>query len=442
MIPHRVTFGDWDHYTDGYGTAFTLDWSAPAAMRGRFSYPYIEAIRQALNERMLPFGHRLSAADGISAEPWMGRILWSAIGLLQTTGIWPSHATPLTAASDTAQQAAWAAAVAAGTADPQSDYLTHSTPYGGTRFQTALPCAWVDPALLPTLHNRVFPWPDTVSATAYCGQWLVEYPGVPNTWDAGLTRLLDAAGITTPATRAFFLTLQSPRYHFGGWPALLPASELVWTLRQLLSRLTCCVCDDIFVLGAWKTAPSIANLEHRYTCRNYGTLSDAIAAFNAATAWTSTPPANSFYPEYVRHVAGTSGGETNITLDEGHVIARSRADCTWHHPARVAITAEQAVWLSLFNPMQTIGRPYFQSQDYPDITGVATGEDPGAESRVAAVIKSSSIAAGTFTTQQKIGDFADCSVDIEVSGINLGGWYAYPGPQRWDFAVPGGFTFR
>ena len=51
MADHTLTFTDWDNYTDGQGTAFTLDWSSEAAMRGKPAYPYMEALRQALLQR-------------------------------------------------------------------------------------------------------------------------------------------------------------------------------------------------------------------------------------------------------------------------------------------------------------------------------------------------------------------------------------------------------
>jgi len=55
----ELTFTDWEHYTDSDGTARVLDWSSPVAMRGQPVYPFLEALRQAMAER-------------VAAIDWMG----------------------------------------------------------------------------------------------------------------------------------------------------------------------------------------------------------------------------------------------------------------------------------------------------------------------------------------------------------------------------------
>ena len=52
MAIHDLTFTGWGNYTDGDGNAFTLDWSSSANMRGNRLFPYVDAIRQAVNEKV------------------------------------------------------------------------------------------------------------------------------------------------------------------------------------------------------------------------------------------------------------------------------------------------------------------------------------------------------------------------------------------------------
>ena len=82
MPSHTLTFSDWNNYVDGNGNSHTLDWSSPAAMAGQFLYPYVEALRQAANERLaVRFPWRLDAAIEAASSGY--DLKWTVMALDQ-----------------------------------------------------------------------------------------------------------------------------------------------------------------------------------------------------------------------------------------------------------------------------------------------------------------------------------------------------------------------
>ena len=292
-----------------------------------------------------------------------------------------------------------------------------------------------------------------MAVKGYPGIWAASYPsmlmyGASDAdsdrlafWQERMTALLDAAGVTDTATRTFFLT----RHHAGEYACWMRLrntppvrAEVLWALRQMLPLFTCCVYGS--------GGGALTNVEHLCVIHPAGTpFADTIAAFNALSTWGAAPTGIG-YNEFARHVGAMDGAANDFSeydLSE-NIIIRSRGDATFMHPLHCAATVETSVSLGNVwqNGFSLPYRPYFQTQDWPGITGVGTGINPPNDA-VLAALGSASVAADDFSTTLKVGDWTGYNLDNGTYPDNLilAGWYASPSYQRWDFAVPGGFVF-
>ena len=197
MVTPTLTFSDWDNYVDDNATAFTLDWSSASAMQGKFAYPYVDALRLALNERMAVFGLVIPALpqSSLFTRHWAWHVIESVAGLVVGSS------------------------------------------YGGGY--------WIDPALLTTLHNVQHrsvgnALSTAITDAAYTGL-NIGLPGVSNpAWTASLNHLMDDSGVTDATFRAW-----AEAWNTRANTTYAPCAMLLFNLKLMLSKLDTLVILDV-----------------------------------------------------------------------------------------------------------------------------------------------------------------------------------------------------
>lgn len=368
-----LTFSDWDNYTDADSNARTLDWTSAAALQGQLAYPYLDALRQALNERQALFASPIPALPAGSpfARHWAWHVVGSVAGLVV-----------------------------------------------GSTYGSGL---WVDPALLSTLHNvehyaSAGSYGDDIVAAAYTGLNAGYMPGGSETaWLASLNRLMDDAGVTDTVFRAW---AEDWNHHANRYYA--PSAALLWNLKQMLAHL-----DTLIVLemprpadsatsqpwgssGLKVTGGTSAGRAVHY--EDATTWADAVTAFNA-TSWAGTWPAEGPYWSTVGHKAQDGTG--------GITINRVRRTDSFIIPTIPSAAVEIAG--NLYAGYGSELTP----ADFTGLSGYAYDQQYLLEVR-----DTLTTTGGTRNTP--FGDFGDCSLDAET--LDWIGWILGNYSLRFDFA--------
>ena len=348
-MTNALTFTDWGHYTDDGANARTLDWTDYAAMQGQFAYPYLEALRQAVNERTLLY---LAPVPALAVgSPWTRKWAWTVLDAAISLAIGPN----------------------------------------------VLKAYWVKPALLPTLHNvQHYTAGPTLGAAivdaAYAG--LDAYiPGMDETlWQAALTRLLDDAGVTDAAFRAW----AANRNHWTN-EYLVPMASLLWNLKAMLSKLDTLVLLEIaqpadaattslVATGLQVTGGTSAGRAVHY--EDATTWAAAVTAFNAL-AWAGTWPEEGSYWHTIGHKA--KGNSHNITIN------RVRRTDSFAFPTMPSARVEFA------GNLQWTGFDTFVPSDFAGLSGYAYDQKWLLE------VQDTRDTSGS-TEALTFGDYADCSL--------------------------------
>lgn len=256
-MTQRLTFTDWEHYTDEDGTAHSLDWTDDAAMVGQFAYPYLEALRQALNARIeLDFVWIGSVQTVLDTRLWAKLILWNALAYPHSGRLLYTHRVPSTPEAEADVWWIWLTKVASGEIpasglygeEREAAFQKYSpTPYPGGSSRW-----WVDREMVPTLHDTYDGswWTSGALYSAWRSPAAVP-PGEDEEAFLALlreqtrTKLLDDAGIGDVSFRSWFLSEQFTTDllavgAFSRWSPVLKAS-LLRHAKALISKLTCCV---------------------------------------------------------------------------------------------------------------------------------------------------------------------------------------------------------
>jgi len=410
MAIHDLTFSDWDNYTDGDGTAFTLDWTDVAAMTRQFPYPYVEAIRQALVARfnvsrrnafvgvLVP----ISLNDPVLSTAWVNEVLQKAIQYLRG---WSSF---FAASSDT-------------------------------------PFDWIRPGKILTLDNVPEPYTDLLTNdTIYIGSSnRANYYAMSDGWTHGQTNMLDDAGIVDTAFRTWWLTPNS----WGGYMGiennlLFPFATVLLNVKKMLSLLVNCIDARIFFQsGVGGTTRLTINGSD---IREYSTpIEGGEAGWYAAkdafdlVPWSTTPPTNP------RHKVSFIGPWTGA----GYIFTRVRTDVdidlggTETRDVEISINLPFLYWETWWY----LGQTYLQPWDYPGVDPTQlpfhASTDPMPPPRwVYGAARTESGHVGP-TLSHVFGDFGDSTLRYE-GGKRNGGWNTYSLLILEDFNVTDGFTFR
>ena len=417
MATFDLTFTDWDNYTDGNGTARTLDWTAPS-MKGQFCYPFIDALRKALNERMV-ISHR-----GINRDPyvlpaltvrtnataWIEYVLKSCIYYLRT------------------RLAPW----------NMSDSRAFLT--------------WVAPGTLPTLVDQTYyTYPTALRAGAYCGL----YGNVLN-WEEAQTRLLDAAGVLDPTFRAWWLKMSG----LYGWPIetnlLYPNAYLVWALKKMISQLVRSVAD--YRSGSSWEYIQLVSSEYRYVVVDWTNTADLNAAFNASPAWVEGTCPVQYVPGYWSWAdplgVATHGAKQGLgssywswsggSLDGKALVTRNRN--TFQFPTHDLPISNGEYGFMFSWGYTPAGVPALITGDFPEVT---VGYDGPWQNYIICHPVRSYTGEDVSGEVYMTGDYGDSIIPTFVPppsqpyNVAEHGWRGGPWTlHTQDWNVPGGFTFR
>ena len=416
MATFDLTFTDWDSYTDGMGNSRTLDWTA-ANMQGVFCYPFLDALRQSLNERMV-ISHRGLTRDPYELPPvssvqnntaWEQYVLKSCIYYLRT------------------ELAPW----------NRSDSRAFLT--------------WVAPGTLPTLVDQTYyTYPTALRAGAYCGL----YGSITN-WAEAQTRLLDAAGVLDTTFRTWWLQMQEGGLY--GWPIevnlLYPNAYLVWALKSMFSQLVRSVSDYRQSSSAWERM-QVVDWQYREVIQDWTDLATLNAAFNATSWTTGTPLVRDYSYGGGVHCTCCHGGQIGYGLPwpfvwnnptgvlQG-VIVRRRY--TYQFPTHdQPISSGEYGFMLSWGTAGSVARPILNTDDFPEITVGYSGPWKNY------IVCHSS---RTFSEEDMsgethvVGDYGDSQIKLlKYKNPNLvwnEGWHG----GDWalivqNFDVPGGFVFQ
>lgn len=411
-----LTFSDWDNYVDGDANAFSLDWSSPAAMLGKPAYPYVDAIRQALNERITisqvgATDRTIAAATSSQlSENWIEYVLKTAIEYLRATDF----------------------------------YGANPTSYGAFD--------WIVPGSLSTLHDVQGGARVALSdSTLYPGYGL--YWADSTLWTSRVTAMLDAAGIADSALRTWWLS--NP-----GSPTaieekmIFPRADVVHLLKSLLSLLTLGV-ETRFISSApeWN-GPNTTPTANYWRFGKAGTYAGAVAIMNAQSwqattytvgvGWSTWPDAYlyGFHGDGPGH-RGEQASSTNLLdINPGAAFLRWRTDYDIPLYGTAKRDGEIGLLCTMYNPAVGLGSPYLFPSDYAALVNTPAGIDPDP--------------GGIFVQYEALSGQAGATLSRSVGNFGNVSLPSYPGPtaqtyqgyfHRYlgilqDFDVADGFTFR
>jgi len=400
MAIHDLTFTDWDNYTDGDGNAFTLDWTDVAAMTRQFVYPYVEAIRQAVAERVevsdtsATFATFPVALDSpVLSGQWMGAVIKGSIQYLRMSS-----------------------------RDDLSYYMRN------TSFN------WVPPADIGTMHDTEEYYHTALDGKRYSGSiWDSLFWGGAGIaqWTPAVTKMLDDAGITDTTFRTWWLQIvgDNPVRIEGGSVAialLFPFAEVLRNIKLLVSLLVQSVEVRNFPVGStYEDDLDFVSGDIKSITEPGYSWSTAVSLFNAAS-WVSD---TSVFPTHRANYTG-NGIEMKRVRSTMNVGIRGGAK----RDVRLLQEMSLKVGSNLY-----WGRPYFQPNDFIGVTGIRTGGEIRYPGRwVYGTVKE--YAAQTANLVETFGDFGNTT--LTQQSFYSTGWYTQKLMIQQDFNVTNGFTFR
>jgi len=436
MAIHDLTFTDWEHYTDGDGNSHTLDWTI-ANMVGSPPYPYLEAIRQALNERFAVSRVELTTSptyydipiDKVS-EPrlgvfWMQKILREVMSYL-----WVDRY-----------------------------FLDYEQWYDYRFFQ------WISPST-PTMNNIQKTFYENMDGLCYCGSVYTAENTITYLTRAEVrTAMLDDAGISSTALRDWWLSFDTAAdiYDIYGSiynspPFLMPSSDIIWSMKRMLNLLT-----ESFemrpckrypgqpfvsaVLGEYKSGSDRKDYlsEAEMTAAEIAaSLARAAANLNSAS-WVTDSPAVAFPSHLGARDVHVEDGREKYYISTSLSRERVQYDITMLGDVSRAVKLYDVVALrDIYGYWYYNGRPIFRPTDFAGITGVPTGVQPNVNEDGWVYSLNSSGTYGIGDVSITIGDFPTSTMDFPATtgSYSQVGWRVQEIGIRQNFNVTNGFTFR
>jgi len=453
MAIHDLTFTDWENYTDGDGTAFTLDWTDVAAMTRQFPYPYIEAIRQAVLERTVVSQPHRKISDSY----------WYTILPLDTPVLgvmWADYVI------NCAIQFLWRGSLVF----PRSRYGQE----GGYHAQ------WVAPSSISTMHNVEQYFYDAVSTDMYMGT-LASEMGPYDLPPASIhNKMLADAGVTDIAVVAWWNALESlpnyansPKGNIYGLHNLFSYGAILLSIKQMLGLFS----KLITRTGLQKTVPTgtdtftyMTGIDYRQVLEvglTAGTTPAEVFASLIATCnsepWTAgqfdapwgTPPNLGDYMS--QFMDNNSASHTLAwrleSLDKRYYAAVQRV----RENAMIDLRggASRNIEVGTQTHMMTsntsyLGRPWFSPSDWAGVTGVPDGYGPVSPQWVYATERANTLTTHGYLSTS-LGDYGNVSLDPSVfdsppTGLPLPQYTGWHNRTRIilieDFDVTDGFIFR
>ena len=401
MAIHDLTFSDWDNYTDGDGNAFTLDWTDVAAMTRQFPYPYIEAIRQAVNERFA-ISDRGVSSSGISIAPiatavlgngWVNYVLKQAIQYVRGQGF---------------------------DGDASAQYWRA---YPFCFFD------WVKPSAISTTKNLTEGYEEDLMPDLYTGTYMLD--GTDDTtnplptWTTVQTTMLDDAGIVDATFRTWWLQTGATYISEIQDNMLFAWVDIVLNLKKILSLLTKCL-DQRYpgTLFPFRFTPGASDSRILFSSsgRTETDFDDAKTVFDSVS-WT-------------RLTGWTTPRQMSTLRSSGFKIERYRNEFTFDIGGTCSRNIEISPAVAFSKP------PRYQPYDFDlDRTLVPPLGTTGGPDWVYGVEKSST-AYNSDSISLVSGNFGDCSLQWESGSFGWCGWVIYLYLIFEDFNVTNGFTFR
>lgn len=419
MASYNLIFSDWDNYTDGAGNVFSLDWSSAAAILNKPVYPYVEAIRQALNERTVVSNRHLSSSSvavvpsPVFSDGWFAEIVKKAIQYIRTYGV--------------------------------NDYWGWNTEtYGGFY--------WVSASAPSSLHNVAgdIPWDDYVYASTYI------YSDFASRWVPAMTRMLDDAGIVDTALRSWWLQNTGTGIADIENDILWSFADVIWSIKKILQLFTRCV--------EWRAMPSgligydYLTLDKTYYRFAKGPWSVCVSSLNGQS-WTETtftwgagwqpyPDAQLYASNlnYACHKAEQhTEGNLMVTLPEGHAVIRTRKDVQIQFYGTARRDVEVSARMAMYNPAWILGRPYFKAADFtPEVDVVQeTTAYPDPSTGFGKVRTISGQSGGKAA--QSMGNYGDVSLGeygVDADAVAYQGYSITGMGLIQNFNVANGFVFK
>ena len=409
MAIHDLTFTDWDNYTDGDGTAFTLDWTDVAAMTRQFPYPYIEAIRQAVNERFA-ISDRGDQSNGTAIPPiitlvmgngWVNNVLKLAIHYVRGKG---------------------------------SFAIDTDSRYWSTERENWF--NWIRPGAISTTKNLTEGYEEILLNYLYTGTWMLydssatQQPQPLARWTTVQTNMLDDAGISDSTFRTWWLQAGTEYIAEIQDNMLFSWVDIVLNLKKMLGLMTMCLDSRGFLRttagdGYYKSfSAGYGQTEAGWNLTK--TDFDA-ASWNLVIGSYSTPRLLSVPYLYAGYGFSIDRIRTELTFDLGGTCNRN-----------VEVSAGVAYDTHFSNPRP----PYYQPYDFDlNRTLVSSVYGSGPPLFVYGVEKTATPhGSGSFTMVS--GDYAPCSLLWEVGSRGRCGWTIGRYLLFENFDVVDGFTFR